>query len=488
VQTAIATKVTDAIEQQVDVEALLNQAFSGVIADRPRLQLLVGPLAGAVNGLIQTQVQNFIDSDAFRQLWLSVNTRAQQRLVQLLKGEDSGAVTLLDATRRERWLFEQEEPVRVLACSPKGQFTVFGTACGGVSLVDAEGSRRWEAKLPGEVVSVGVSADGGVCVSLVRPIPDDGTTRLFVLDSVGQTAWDLEFEKRIVGLALSPSGQYLAASGRDGSHTLYEVIFGQGGAGGHRAESLADTMRRTESIDGDQDWAEAVRLLCAALDERPSEVAACERLHEIREAQRTSLLETARGCQECADYAGALKALNTLREIAPEEPELYELLNKVRSLWSQRDVMRADALLEQGDYAGAGEALQGILQFAPHCLEARRRLAGLDVLRAKDADSEAERLLSSGDRAEGLAALERAQQIMALPHREEKIRRVQIDIDYQSGLRAYEEKRYREAVFQFKKVLARDPNHADARRHLNFAQRFEQDSNEALNDRFGRLE
>src|SRR4051795_5696871 len=61
VQTAIATKVTDAIEEQVDVQALLNQAFAGVIADRPRLQLLIGPLAGAVNGLIQTQVQNFIE-------------------------------------------------------------------------------------------------------------------------------------------------------------------------------------------------------------------------------------------------------------------------------------------------------------------------------------------------------------------------------------------------------------------------------------------
>ncbi len=92
VQTAIATRVTDAIEKQVDVEALLNEAFSGVIQDRPRLKLLIGPLAGAVNGLIQTQVQNFIASDAFRNLWLAVNTRAQQRLVQLLDGDSSGAV------------------------------------------------------------------------------------------------------------------------------------------------------------------------------------------------------------------------------------------------------------------------------------------------------------------------------------------------------------------------------------------------------------
>jgi hypothetical protein len=92
VQTAIATKVTDAIEEQVDVQALLTQAFAGVTNDRPRLSLLIGPIAGAVNGLIQTQVSNFIASDAFRQLWLAVNTRAQERLVQVLKGDDSGAV------------------------------------------------------------------------------------------------------------------------------------------------------------------------------------------------------------------------------------------------------------------------------------------------------------------------------------------------------------------------------------------------------------
>src|SRR5689334_22326185 len=55
VQAAITTKVTDAIQSQVDVQALLNEAFAGVIQDRPRLQLLIGPLAGAVNGLIETQ-------------------------------------------------------------------------------------------------------------------------------------------------------------------------------------------------------------------------------------------------------------------------------------------------------------------------------------------------------------------------------------------------------------------------------------------------
>ena len=95
VQDAIATTVTNAIEQQVDIEAILNQVFAGVITDRPRLQKLVGPLSGAVNGLIDREVREFVASDAFADLWVRVNTRAQQALVRLLKGEeDTGAVSL----------------------------------------------------------------------------------------------------------------------------------------------------------------------------------------------------------------------------------------------------------------------------------------------------------------------------------------------------------------------------------------------------------
>jgi hypothetical protein len=93
VQDAIATTVTNAIEQQVDIEAVLNEVFAGVI-DRPRLQKLVGPLSGAINGLIDREVRAFVASDAFADIWVRVNTRAQQALVRLLKGEETGAVSV----------------------------------------------------------------------------------------------------------------------------------------------------------------------------------------------------------------------------------------------------------------------------------------------------------------------------------------------------------------------------------------------------------
>jgi hypothetical protein len=94
VQDAVATKVTNAIQQQVDVEELINEAFAGVITDRPRLQLLVGPISGAVNGLIERQVREFVASDAFADIWITVNTKAQQGFVRLLEGEDGGAISL----------------------------------------------------------------------------------------------------------------------------------------------------------------------------------------------------------------------------------------------------------------------------------------------------------------------------------------------------------------------------------------------------------
>ena len=94
VQDANGTTVTNAIEQQVDIEAVLNEVFAGVI-DRPRLQKLVGPLSGAINGLIDREVREFVASDAFADIWVRVNTRTQQALVRLLKGEEeTGAVSL----------------------------------------------------------------------------------------------------------------------------------------------------------------------------------------------------------------------------------------------------------------------------------------------------------------------------------------------------------------------------------------------------------
>jgi hypothetical protein len=94
VQDVLATAVTDAIQQQVDTEALLNEAFAGVADQAPRLELLVGPLSAAINGAVERQVREFFASDTFADIWTRVNTRAQQALQRILAGDAGGAVSL----------------------------------------------------------------------------------------------------------------------------------------------------------------------------------------------------------------------------------------------------------------------------------------------------------------------------------------------------------------------------------------------------------
>jgi len=96
VQDVLATRVTEAIQKQIDIESILNDVFAGVITDAPRLQQLVGPLSAAVNGLVEREVRAFIASDEFADFWVRVNTRAQQALHRILTGDDSGAVSLQD--------------------------------------------------------------------------------------------------------------------------------------------------------------------------------------------------------------------------------------------------------------------------------------------------------------------------------------------------------------------------------------------------------
>ena len=94
VQEVLATRVSDAISDQVDVEAMLADAFANFKDQAPRLELLAGPIAGAIDSAIDRQVRAFIASDAFADLWMRINVRAQQAFERIMDGESGGAVSL----------------------------------------------------------------------------------------------------------------------------------------------------------------------------------------------------------------------------------------------------------------------------------------------------------------------------------------------------------------------------------------------------------
>jgi hypothetical protein len=95
VQNAIATRIEDEIFSRVDIDALTQEAVDAISQqDLPArvtvtLKAFSGPLAGAIKSFISDQIQAFVESDRFEQLWINANRDAHQAMVAVLTGEGS---------------------------------------------------------------------------------------------------------------------------------------------------------------------------------------------------------------------------------------------------------------------------------------------------------------------------------------------------------------------------------------------------------------
>jgi tetratricopeptide (TPR) repeat protein len=404
-------------------------------------------------------------------------------------GSEGGLVFLKDASRRDVWEFGTGESVRALACSRDGVFVAYGTSEGAVGLIDGDGTRKWEAALPGEVINLALSGDGVICAALCRPRQNPNNVRLACIGPTGQIDWEYDSEQNLLGLSLSSSGTFLATGSRNGTVAVYAVVIGEGTAfGGPRPTGGAQLQAERLAQAGD--WRGAWRVLEIALDADPANL----ELYDTALSQRAAYLENALGAiqaqQEDGDYAGAVAALETLLRDAPLSTEVVSALAEVRRLRAEQlhDQVRAFLRAEQDDQAE--ETLRLALSVVPfHSRELRQELAALRERRSHSADALADELLTAGKLEEAVSALERAQNANPTSERGQKLLRVQTAMEFAAGMTAYNAKEYREAVFQFKKVLARDPAHSEAKRYLGFSQKFAQDTaNETLNDRFSRLE
>lgn len=99
VQNAVTNRVTDAVMQNIDVNAIINDIAPG---DRPRLDTILGGASGAItsgiNGLVHTVVQNFVQSDAFQTLWVRLITDAHQAMVKALTGSGDASIKINNDT------------------------------------------------------------------------------------------------------------------------------------------------------------------------------------------------------------------------------------------------------------------------------------------------------------------------------------------------------------------------------------------------------
>lgn len=405
---------------------------------------------------------------------------------RLAAGAESGRIQLWSARRSLCWEFEQEEAVRALACSIDGARVAYGTRQGGVGLIAGDGARRWEVRLSGEVIGLALSADGDLCAALARH--EDGT-RLCLISDAGHVGWQYDTEHAFTSLALSSTGDYLAAGARDGWCALYALEFGAYAAAPGVARGDDAELRARKLLESG-DCEEAYRVLQEALEREPASLPLFESWLAVCTAWEERRLGEARAQADAGDFLNAVETLDRMLLMEPHHEEALRLRGIVRKQAAAQALAQAEALQEAGAEPGAAAAaLHRAISCAPRSEDARRALAALHAREAEEADREAERLLASGDLDGGIAALERAQAFAPDPERSNRRERALTAREYAAGMAAYHARSYQEAVFQFNKTLARDPDHAEARRYLNFARKFAQDTaSDLLTDRFQRLE
>jgi hypothetical protein len=104
VQTTISDAVTNEILAAIDIEGITDEALNAISQQGlpPRvaanLQALSGPLVSGVQSFIRDQVHNFVASPEFAAVWRQANQTAHSELVNLLEGNQGGALSAQNDT------------------------------------------------------------------------------------------------------------------------------------------------------------------------------------------------------------------------------------------------------------------------------------------------------------------------------------------------------------------------------------------------------
>jgi hypothetical protein len=96
VQQAVATMVTEKINDALDVDAIAQQAtgWASVEDAPPMIQELIASAVESVRGYVESEVEDFVASPAFQEVWDTAVSEAHASLVSALQGDNSGALTV----------------------------------------------------------------------------------------------------------------------------------------------------------------------------------------------------------------------------------------------------------------------------------------------------------------------------------------------------------------------------------------------------------
>ena len=102
VQDAVVAAVVKQVDANIDTSQILDQVLPTKVAN-----VLAAPTQSAINNLVQTVATKFVQSKAFRTLWVTINRAAHKQIVALLTGKQlvngdvsvAGGVVSIDLTQ-----------------------------------------------------------------------------------------------------------------------------------------------------------------------------------------------------------------------------------------------------------------------------------------------------------------------------------------------------------------------------------------------------
>jgi len=399
----------------------------------------------------------------------------------VVAGLQNGQLLAMDQMRTPLWECYQEEPISALALPASGARPVAATEAGTVLAVDEDGGFRWRTTVGIPVIAVATDREAQWAAAVCS---NESSHLVTCFGADGSPVWEYALETRPTGVSLSPNGQYLLISCAQGGAVLFQVDFSRAtlGAGRPRGRDV-ETARAAAAVG---DLRHARELLLPALEETPHDLPLARELAEIETAWLERLRREA---HEHAEDGRLLDALQTLEEAAaafPWDADLFQerLEYRCRALLACRE--NAAALEQAREWEAARAAWLSALRLDPGAMDIREALGRLCVEQARE-------LMLAGDQHETFGDLDSAlahwQQALALNDAEElraRLLRAEVCRCVAAGILFYEAQRMPEAAFQFRKALALDPTHEDARRYLGYIEGLSGDS--GIADRFAHLE
>jgi len=469
----------------------INYIDASLSSDGQRVAAAFSDLAGASFALAYGDISG-------RVIWLEefdspITAAAISRDgTRVAVGLESGALTLLDQERRDLWTFELEAPVRAIACSSDAEKVGYAAEGGVVGLIGGGGARIWDAAINGDAVAVSMalSGDGGLCAVLAAQSGDpSGGTTIYCFLQDGSDGWTHDTDRKSTGITLSANGAFMAVGARDGTVSLFSIVPGEE-LSGESANAADSILAQARSLMEAREPVRACTILKAAIAANAADVTLYEEYIQIRELWYASSLDLGKQAMQAGDARSAIRTFAAMLEEDPLCTQAADLLREARAARAAELVETAELLEKSNDADGAEESLREAVAVAPMTFgKPRRMLAEFLARRADATEALAESRMREGDIPGALGALLAAQSACPRPERSGRIRSLQTEVEFASGMKAYHAREYIQAVFQFKKVLRLDKSHAEAQRHLEFARRFSQDSStDTLQDRFSRLE